>query len=313
MKKIAAILLLPLFLMAEDLSIGKYLNMIAEGKTDEVRSVMLDLYVEQPNDPGVMLLAGAVLQDAFKAMDFYQKIVQEHPKSEWADDAIWRIIQFYAILGDEKRANAALEIMRQKYPTSQFLIPATDVVRSAVGLARYQKENEMKLPKLDVSKNAEPLDNKGQYLASNETELGKDDEDILFEKNEVRKKTAQDLLREQMKASEDKSELNKPQKENSFEEIVSNDTEVTEIAETPENTPISYGLQVAAYESRDLAEQEQRKYLAQSMRTQVIPTTKDGKTQFSVVIGAYSSKRSAEAAKIIVSRQCSCDPIIIQK
>ncbi|MDC1067909.1 SPOR domain-containing protein [Candidatus Kapabacteria bacterium] len=329
MRKLAALFLLPCIMLAKDLQIGKYLNMVAEGKTDEVRSVMLDLYVESPNDPGVMLLAGAVLQDAFKAMDFYQKIVQEHPNSEWADDALWRIIQFYAILGDEKRANSSLAVMRQKYPTSQLIVPATDVVRSAVGLASYKKQNELKLPNLDISEKRsdiieEPKETKKDVFADNSLEMGKDETQIVQESKaeQPRKKTAQDLLKQQqeilknqpvsndLEVEDKQAEMPKTsqKKDLAFNELIKD-----EQAATKTNTQISYGLQVASFASRDLAEQEQQKFLAQRMRTEISPVTIDGSTQFAVVIGAYSSKRSAEAAKIIVSRQCSCNPVVIEK
>lgn len=342
MRKIIAVLILPFCILADDLPIGKYLNMIAEGKTEEVRAVMLDLYVENPDDPGVMLLAGAVLQDAFKAMDFYQKIVNDHPQSEWADDAMWRIIQFYAILGDEQKANAALEVMRKKYPTSQFLVPATDVVRSAVGLAAYKKENEAKLPNLDmpsgnnltedISKFATPntqnklkdeenrdgsISNEDanrmvkeieQDFATIEQEYGKDDKSIAKMNEPTKRKTAQEILKEQIAKEKEKSsspmvaEFEKPKQDNTSIEL-------------PDDKPkeITYGLQVAAFDSRDLAEGEQQKYLAQRMRTEILPKKVDGSIKFAVVIGAYSSKRSAEAAKIIVSRQCECEPLVIEK
>jgi hypothetical protein len=272
-KKLAVLLLLPLSMMAKDLPIGKYLNMIAEGKSDEVRSVMLDLYVEHPNDPGVMLLAGAVLQDAFKAMDFYQRIVTEHPRSEWADDAMWRIVQFYAILGDEQRANAALEVMRQKYPTSQFLVPATDVVRSAVGLAAYQKENETRLPNLDLSETKTGAEKEEAFYEKpektfskdysddiakaeniDEQEFGKDDSSISEVKEPLRKKTAQELLKEQMEANSKGQKENA--KENNTETLSSNDLEKpssNEVIEKPkQNTPVTFGLQVGSFGSRDL-------------------------------------------------------------
>jgi hypothetical protein len=49
------------------------------------------------------------------------------------------------------------------------------------------------------------------------------------------------------------------------------------------------------------------------MRTEIIQREVDGGRAYAVVIGNYSSRSSAEAAKIIVGRQCECEPIIIEK
>ena len=121
-----------------------YLRLVALGKADEVKKSLPDLMAEYPDDPGVMLLHAVVIEDAFKAIEIYEKIVNNYPESQWADDAYWRIVQFHAVLGDTTKALKELNIYRKRYPTSEFLIAATDVVRSACIVGR--KHSTTKTP-----------------------------------------------------------------------------------------------------------------------------------------------------------------------
>jgi tetratricopeptide (TPR) repeat protein len=125
-------------------NVRSLLKMVAQGKSDEVKKQLPDLLAEYPNDPGVQLLFGVVIEDGNKAIEIYKKIIKNYPESEWADDAYWRIVQFYAITGDTAKAQSELESYRKKYPTSEFLAPATDVVRSAITIARNESKHKNK-------------------------------------------------------------------------------------------------------------------------------------------------------------------------
>jgi len=141
-----------LFAQSNDEQISSLLNQVARGQTNQVKSQIPDLVAAHPNDPGVKLILAVVIDDAFKAIEIYNEIVKDHPTSTWADDAYWRIIQFYAILGDTSQARVELNTFRQKYPTSEYIIPASDVVRSSVGLAKIDKKRVLELG--DVFKKA---------------------------------------------------------------------------------------------------------------------------------------------------------------
>jgi cell division septation protein DedD len=107
------------------------LRKINAGKISEAKSALYELQEGGKEDPGILLLQGALSEDAFKAVESYKKVVASYPKSEWADDAMWRIVQFYAVKGDVETANKELETFKAKYPASEFLSPAMDIVRSA--------------------------------------------------------------------------------------------------------------------------------------------------------------------------------------
>ncbi len=123
-------------------NINNYLKMVAAGKIDEVKMALPDLLASYPDDPGVKLLHGVVIDDAFKALDIYKDIVKNYPDNQWAENAYWRIIQFYAVIGDTSQAQLYLERFRQSFPSSEYLAPSTDIVTSAKKIAKLNSKSK---------------------------------------------------------------------------------------------------------------------------------------------------------------------------
>ena len=122
--------------------INSYLRMVAEGNVATVRKEFPALITEFGEYPGVMLLQGVVLENASQAVPHYQRILENHPNSEWAPHAAWRLIQYYSIVTDTATAKRHLDRFRERYPTSPFLAPATDAVRLSISDARHRhREN----------------------------------------------------------------------------------------------------------------------------------------------------------------------------
>jgi cell division septation protein DedD len=274
MRIIVAISVLYLFVSISafsqsDKKVNECLNMVANGKVDEVKLQLPDLLAEYPDDPGVMLVHGAVIDDAYRALDIYKKIIKDYPESKWADNAYWRIIQFYAVLGDTSQARINLEKFRQNYPTSQFLLPASDIVRSSLTLAKGVKKPAPKL------------------------KPAKENEEQTEEKPVVKKQIEKPVEEKPVKAT--------PVQKKALDE------------DKPDDGTGTYGLQVGAYNTKEAADTEMKKYLRQRMRTEIIEKTVEGEKFFAVVIGNYPSRDAADQAKQIVQQQCGCSPIIFKK
>jgi len=320
-------------------TINLYLMMVANGKINEVKTKLPDLIVNHPNDPGVQLLLGVCIEDAFKAVEIYEKIVREHWQSEWADDAYWRLVQFYAMIGDTTRARYELDQFRYKHPTSQFIQPAADVVRSAVGLAKYRNANaivpampaESTLKNISVNtqrvpeqKAPEPVKAPAVETEVSVTKLTISNEKELSNEPKSTPDLAKEIIAKQIELTKQEPEpivdIEEEKKEESKPTVLtlnssttsSNQTEKDDVNIQEEKTGY-FGLQVGVFDSREAAEQEMKKFLRQRMRTEVKPKDLDGTTKFAVVIGNYSSKESAEAAKIIVQQNCNCTPIVFEK
>lgn len=280
--------------------VNSNLRMLAQGKVTEVKAKLPDLLAEYPNDPGVKLLHAAVLNDAFKAIDIYRSIIRDYPDSQWADDSYWRIVQFYAVLGDTTAAQSELDNFRKRYPTSVYLGPASDVVNSSIDLVAAGKKevhssNENKNISVQVTQKIEPDKTPDQSTIKNEPPPVK----IEHEDNTT------EIVEEQVNMQEEPVTVL-----DNTEEL---EMEVIEVDDSEDVGPAFYGLQVGIYQNQESAEAEKEKFLKKRMRTEITEKNINGQTMYAVVIGNYSSMESAEAAKIIVNKQCDCNPIIYKK
>ncbi len=109
------------------------LQSLAMGKLEEVKRDLPDLLAEFPDDPGVQFLHASVLEDMSKSLPMYLRIVKEKPDCEWADDAQWRIVHYYAMKRDTSKAREEMQNFRTAYPKSELLLTAYDLLRATVG------------------------------------------------------------------------------------------------------------------------------------------------------------------------------------
>jgi cell division protein FtsN len=322
-------------LFAQKEEVTKNLRLVAYGRIDEVRAIIPDLLAKYPDDPGVKLLHGTILEDAFLALEVYQGILKNYPESPWADHAYWRIVQFYAVLGDTAKAQAELANFRSRYPASTFIGPASDVVRSSVSLARKSLKNVTSIPSQQSSAtstiaikkdetpkinvvNPENLDvniNPDKIAAT--TDLSENKQKLPEtpiaklptngQNNIERLNPGRSTHSETTTVKPDQQVTTKPEVKN--EVVLKKDLPVQITSEEPE----FFGLQVGIYKDKNTAESEKNKFLVRRLRTQVVEKEVGGTIMFAVVIGHYSSIDSAEEGKKIVSIQCGCEPIIYKK
>jgi cell division septation protein DedD len=117
------------FSQARDQSpdIQSYLNRIANGHADEVRPELQSLLSTYPNNPGVLYLQGVLTSDGTEAVRIYQSIVDNFPKSEWADDALYKVYQFYYAIGLYRTAEIKLNQLKTDYPQSKYVTGVASV------------------------------------------------------------------------------------------------------------------------------------------------------------------------------------------
>jgi cell division septation protein DedD len=101
--------------------IENYLTRIEKGEAGQVRSEFPSLLSRYPNNPGVLYLQGVLTTDGTEAVRVYQSIVDNFPKSEWADDALNKVYQFYYAIGLYRTAEIKLNQLKTDYPQSKFV------------------------------------------------------------------------------------------------------------------------------------------------------------------------------------------------
>lgn len=143
MKRIAlslalVLVLLPFTLNAQAPNVKQFITQIANGWTTEAKRALPDMLVDHPEDPGVMFMHASLVEDPARSLTMFERVVNSHPKSEWADDALFRIIAYSCVKNNVEKARKALLTMREQYLQSEYLAAANDLVRMTVGLPPVQ-------------------------------------------------------------------------------------------------------------------------------------------------------------------------------
>lgn len=102
--------------------VSQYVAMIESGQTDPVKSELPTLLVKYPNNPGVLYVKALLTPEGAEAVRIYQGIVDNYPKSEWADDALYKVHQFYEAIGLYRTAELKMNQLKKDYPTSKYLL-----------------------------------------------------------------------------------------------------------------------------------------------------------------------------------------------
>lgn len=267
--KVIILLLLSFFIIqtvetqADNDKIRYYLQLVAQGKIDDVKRDLPDLLIDYPDDPGIQLLHAVVVADIFKAVQVYERIVENYPKSEFADEAYWRIVQFYAIKGDTTSAQKVLDMYREAFPDSRYLIAAAEAVRTAESISKTSgRTTILKLP----GKKSEPKKSEGKEVKSKKYKIIK-------------------------------VPVNKTPKP----------------AEKKVKKTGHYGLQVGLYSTEEAALSEVERFRNMRLKADIVIKEINNVQRYAVVIGDYSSREAAQAARNIVQQQCECTPLIFEK
>jgi len=115
----------PAFCQSGEPDIQKRLELIEKGQSEQVKGELQALLTNYQNNPGVMYLQGVLTTDGTEAVKIYQSIVDNFPKSEWADDALYKLYQYYYSIGLYKTADQKIAQLKQDYPFSAYAVEQT--------------------------------------------------------------------------------------------------------------------------------------------------------------------------------------------
>ena len=156
--------------------IERYIGMIEAGQGEPVRTELPSLLTKYPNNPGVLYLQGLLTKEGAEAVRIYQSIVDNYPKSEWADDALYRVYQFYQAIGLFRTAELKMNQLKRDYPRSKYLTGSTEPEPPAVAEERGQPTPDPGQPK--------PPAVQGQFtlqVGAYSTQVNADKQKLFFE------------------------------------------------------------------------------------------------------------------------------------
>lgn len=118
---IIILLLLPAFSIAQEVNIVPYLRSIEEGDKEKVISSLGELKNSHPDDPSVIFLDAVLTENGEEALKKYEVVYTKYPQSNYADASLYRIFSYYYSLGIYNKAEAMLNELKAKYPTSPYI------------------------------------------------------------------------------------------------------------------------------------------------------------------------------------------------
>ena len=108
-------------LYSQEVDIVPYLKAIENGNIGQAKEALVDLKEKNPNDPSVMFLDAVLKENGQEAVVIYQDIVDNYPKSKYADAALYRIFSYYYALGLYETSQEKLKQLKTSYPTSPYI------------------------------------------------------------------------------------------------------------------------------------------------------------------------------------------------
>ncbi len=116
-----ALSVISLLAQMPEAEVRKRLDFIYNGQAERVRIELPGLERQYAGDPGVRYLDAILTTDGAAAVKKFQTIVDLFSQNEWADDALYKVYQYYYSVGLYKTADQKLEQLKQQYPNSLYV------------------------------------------------------------------------------------------------------------------------------------------------------------------------------------------------
>ena len=245
------------FLRSQD-HIDALIQDVLHGSRDSAEKALPTIEQEYPNNPSVMYLKGLLETDGEAAMAFFSNLYNTHPTSDYGDDAVMKVAEYYYVAGLYVQATDWLKKMPIYYSRSEHIERAVKLFLNSLivsGLKDtaifYSRVFERQFPQLDVD--------------------GK----------------INDLLQDFEKSNQQKEDA-KEQTPNSAEpESISTKQNYT-------NGSVGiYSLQSGAYSVRENAEFQKANLIIAGFYARVTELHRNNRVLFAVRIGYYNSKNEA--------------------
>ncbi|MBE0643748.1 MAG: SPOR domain-containing protein [Bacteroidetes bacterium] len=101
--------------------IAVLVTQVKSGAAAEVEKLLPSLKKSHPDKAGVLFLEALLETNAEKAVELYQRVADEYARSEWADDALYRLYQYSYAVGAYRTARSYTDRMMKEFPQSPFL------------------------------------------------------------------------------------------------------------------------------------------------------------------------------------------------
>ncbi len=156
MKKVLTILFLSV-LVSQTVNISGLIDSVLIGNPEPAEELLPTLVVEYPNNPEVMFLQGLLEMNGEKAKDHFKTVYDTHPNSDYGDDAVMKVAEYYYTTGYYIQSADWLKKMPLYYPRSSHIERAVKLFLNSLIVSGskdtalfYSKVFKRRFPKMDI-------------------------------------------------------------------------------------------------------------------------------------------------------------------
>jgi tetratricopeptide (TPR) repeat protein len=104
-----------------------YIDKLNNGKVEEVKEVLSQLITQYQDTPELIYLQGRLTANGMEAVKYYQMVLDNFPKSEWADKSLYHIYQYHYAMGMYENAGKEMQRLKKEFPSSPVLAEAANI------------------------------------------------------------------------------------------------------------------------------------------------------------------------------------------
>lgn len=108
-------------LFAQEVDISLQLKQIKNGEIEKAESALKELKIKNSEDPSVIFLDALLTKDGNLALARYNTIINKYPHSTYADASVYCVFSYHYALGNYKKAEEYLVMLKTEYPNSKYI------------------------------------------------------------------------------------------------------------------------------------------------------------------------------------------------
>ena len=257
---------------------------VLHGSRDSAAIYLPAIDQKYPNNPTVMYLKGLLETDGDEAMKIFSNLYNTHPTSEYGDDAVMKVAEYYYAAGLYVQASSWLKKMPIYYSRSEHIERAVKLFLNSLIVSGhrdtaifYSRVFKRQFPTLDV-------DGKINHLLQE------------FEKSKKQKEEAK---------------AQSPEPVEPVDIPVEYQTEVLKDQIDSALKSGIYSLQSGAYGVLENADQQEINLIIAGFDARITELYRNNKVLYAVRIGYFSSKEDARQTGSQIKTKVDLDTIVV--
>ena len=255
---------------------------VLSGSKDSAAIYLPMIETQYPNNPNMLFLKGLMETNGEEAMQIFVKLYNNHPTSEYGDDAVMKIAEYYYASGLYVQSAGWLKKMPLYYSRSEHIERALKLFLNSLIVSGhrdtaifYSKVFKKQFPSLDVD--------------------GKIND--LLDDYEHSKQSSINTIQ---------PHLGKKQ------EVFNSSTFSSGIETEEDNRPGGYSLQSGAFSLKENADNQKIYLINGGFNAHITELYRQNKISYTVRIGYYDTAKEAEAIAKKIKPMLELDTIVVE-